>query len=63
MNRSLDNLLDDELTELATEATSSLLDWFAVHENDIALGFKDYGRLKSAYQWFVGELPKPNEVH
>lgn len=58
-----EDLTEEEMVELASEATIDLLDWFEAHENDISLGFKDYGRLRTAFQWFVGRLPSPTEVH
>ena len=63
MSKTVDDLTDEEAVELASEATKALLEWFELHENDIALGFEDYGKLKDSYLWFTGTSPRPTQVH
>tara|TARA_R110000803_G_scaffold51629_2_gene106603 strand:+ start:8844 stop:9038 length:195 start_codon:yes stop_codon:yes gene_type:complete len=62
-DKAVTEMTDDEVESLSVQATIAVLGYLSEHEDDIALGVDDYGKLKDVFIFYTGEIPRPSTLH
>ena len=52
-DKAVTEMTDDEVESLSVQATIAVLGYLSEHEDDIALGVDDYGKLKDVFIFYT----------